>query len=236
MEKTAVEKAAIREKAMDKMEAIRQRHSVRRYLEKRIGADVVRELQKEIEACNTSSGLHIQLVTDEPGAFDSFMAHYGKFRGVTDYIALVGKKGDGLDESVGYHGERLVLKAQQLGLNTCWVAMTYSKRKTRCVVGRDEKLACMLALGYGENAGVAHKSKAMGEVCRCEGEMPEWFRNGMEAALLAPTAMGQQKFMIELKGGKVSARAMGGFYSKIDLGIVKYHFEIGAGVEHVEWA
>ncbi|MFR4700307.1 MAG: nitroreductase, partial [Christensenellaceae bacterium] len=34
--------------------------------------------------------------------------------------------------------------------------------------------------------------------------------------------------------GKVSARATGGFYSKRDLGIVKYHFEIGAG--NFSWA
>ena len=27
----------------------------------------------------------------------------------------------------------------------------------------------------------------------------------------------------------------GGFFSKVDLGIVKYHFEIGAGKENVKW-
>ncbi|MEI3552822.1 MAG: nitroreductase family protein [Acutalibacteraceae bacterium] len=43
-------------------------------------------------ACNQESGLHIQLVTNEPKAFDSFMAHYGKFKGVTNYLALIGKK------------------------------------------------------------------------------------------------------------------------------------------------
>ena len=68
---------------------------------------------------------HIQLVTDEPKAFDGFMAHYGKFSGVKNYIALIGKKGPKLEETCGYYGGKgLVLLAQQLGLNSCWVAMT----------------------------------------------------------------------------------------------------------------
>ena len=55
-------------------------------------------------------------------------------------------------------------------------------------------------------------------------------------ALLAPTAINQQKFKFSLHdGNKVSVKAGLGFYSKVDLGIVKYHFEIGAGVKNFEW-
>ncbi len=64
-----------------------------------------------MKACNRESGLHIQLVTNEPKAFAGFMAHYGKFSGVTNYIAMIGKKGPGLDEKCGYYGERMVLKS-----------------------------------------------------------------------------------------------------------------------------
>ena len=66
--------------------------------------------------------------------------------------------------------------------------------------------------------------------------MPEWFRRGVQAALLAPTAMNQQKFTFTLQGDTVSAKAGTGFYSKVDLGIAKYHFEIGAGTENFRWA
>ena len=60
--------------------------------------------------------------------------------------------------------------------------------------------------------------------------MQEWFFNGMEAALLAPTAMNQQKFFFELSSdNKINAACGKGFYTKLDLGIVKYHFEIGSG-------
>ena len=48
--------------------------------------------------------------------------------------------------------------------------------------------------------------------------------------------MNQQKFVFTLNGNKVSAKAGLGFYSKIDLGIAKYHFEAGAGKENFTWA
>lgn len=210
-------------------EAMKARHSVRQYKNQPIGEETISALQAEIDACNKESGLHIQLVRNEPKAFDSFMAHYGKFSGVTNYIAMIGRRDSALDEKCGYFGERLVLKAQELGLNTCWVAMTYSKIKTAFTVGKGEKLCVVIALGYGETQGVPHKSKDISEVVKAEGKMPDWFRDGMEAVLLAPTAMNQQKFMFTLDGSKVSVKTRMGFYTKLDLGIVKYHFEIGAG-------
>ena len=218
------------------MEAIRQRHSVRQYTDKPLGEDVIRPLEEEIAACNKESGLHIQLVKNEPKAFDSFMAHYGKFSGVTNYIAMIGKKGPDLEEACGYYGERLVLKAQQLGLNTCWVAMTYSKIRSAFSVGEGEKLCIVISLGYGKTQGVPHRSKAIEKVAKTDGPAPDWFTSGVEAALLAPTAMNQQKFRFTLTDDKVSVRAGVGFYTKIDLGIVRYHFEAGAGKEHLTWA
>ena len=221
---------------MELMEAIHIRHSVRQYTDRPIDAKTITALRDEIDVCNRESGLHIQLVTNEPDAFSSFMAHYGKFRGVTNYIALIGPKSDMLDELCGYYGERLVLRAQQLGLNTCWVALTYKKIHRAFQLDSGEKLTVVIALGYGENQGTAHKSKSADAVSKSTGEAPDWFRAGVEAALLAPTAMNQQKFTLSYAGGKVSAKAGRGLYSKVDLGIVKYHFEIGSGMDHSIWS
>lgn len=216
---------------MTTKEAIQTRHSVRSYTNRKIPAETVSLLQQEIDICNRESGLHIQLITDEPKAFDGMMAHYGNFSGVQNYIALIGPKSSHLEEQAGYYGERIALLAQTLALNTCWVAMTFSKGtvKKSCTIPAGEKLACVLALGYGTTQGVPHKSKPMETLCKTDSQMPDWFKAGMEAAMLAPTAVNQQKFLITLTGSQVTAKSLGGFYSMIDLGIVRYHFEIGSG-------
>ena len=221
---------------MSLTEVMKSRHSVRQYTNRALGDGVLFALKDEIDACNKESGLNIQLITNEPRAFDGLLAHYGKFSGVTNYIAMIGKKGLDLEETCGYYGERLVLFAQQLGLNTCWVAMTYSKIKTAFVLNRGEKLCIVIALGYGATQGVPHRSKTLQDVVKAEAPLPDWFQDGVKAALLAPTAMNQQKFMFSLKDNRVSVKAGKGFYTRIDLGIVKYHFEVGAGETGWEWS
>lgn len=212
---------------MDILEIMKARHSVRQYSGKKIENGIRETLINLVNECNQESGLHIQAIFDEPKCFDSMMAHYGKFSGVENYIALVGEKDAALDEKAGYYGEKLVLKAQELGLNTCWVAMTHGKSTAE--IRKGEKLACIIALGYSTTQGILHQSKPVEQLCNCASDMPDWFSKGMEAALLAPTAMNQQKFYIMLENGNVSAKAGNGFYTKMDLGIVKYHFEAVTG-------
>jgi nitroreductase len=217
---------------MEILEIMQQRHSVRQYTDRAIEPEKRAVLDALTQEINRKAGLSVQIIYDDPKCFDSFMAHYGKFAGVRNYIALVGKKAPGLDETLGYYGEELVLKAQELGLNTCWVALTHGKSKA--AVGRGEKEVCLIALGYGVTQGVEHKSRPMQELCTCGEPMPEWFRCGMDAAMLAPTAMNQQKFRFELlPDGTVKAACGSGFYTKLDLGIVKYHFEAVTGKKTV---
>ncbi|MDD3204531.1 MAG: nitroreductase family protein, partial [Lachnospiraceae bacterium] len=214
---------------MELMQAMKNRHSVRSYEDRAIEGSTKADLISFIDMCNKESGLHMQLVLNEPNAFDGFMAHYGKFSGVKNYIAIIGNKTDNLEEKCGYYGEKVVLYAQTLGLNTCWVAMTYSKVKSAFQIDKGEKLCLVISIGYGKTQGVPHKSKQKESVMKVTNTPPAWFENGINAALLAPTATNQQKFIFSLNGNRVSAKAGIGFYSKIDLGIVKYHFEVGAG-------
>lgn len=214
------------------MEIMQRRHSVRQYTAAPIEPEKRAALQERIAQINRETGLHIQIFFDEPKCFDSFMAHYGKFTGVSNYIALVGKKTPKLEEQLGYFGEELVLKAQAMGLNSCWVAMTHGK--SGAAVEKGEKQVCLISLGYGETQGVAHKSKPVQAVCNAA-DMPDWFSDGMAAALLAPTAMNQQKFFFERTAdGAVHARCGKGFYTRLDLGIVKYHFETVSGKKIAE--
>lgn len=223
---------------MEIRQAIQTRHSVRRYTGKPIEREAISALQAEIDACNAEGGIHMQLITEEPKAFGSFFVHYGRFRHVNNYIALVGKEAESLEEKIGYYGERIVLFAQTLGLNTCWVAATFGKGAAmkNCQIGEGERLVCVIALGYGATQGTPHKSKPMQSLCNAGETIPGWFQEGMEAALLAPTAVNQQSFFFTRIGNTVKVEATGGRYSKVDLGIVSYHFEIGAGKEHFRWA
>ena len=86
---------------MDIYEAMRARHSVRAYEQRGLDGEAKDVLEGRIAELNAQSGLHIQLITGEPKAFDGPMAHYGKFSGVTDYIAMIGKKGADLEEKCG---------------------------------------------------------------------------------------------------------------------------------------
>ena len=223
-------------------EAIEARHSVRSYREQPLTEEIVKLLKGKIDELNREGQLHIQLILNEPRAFQGTLAKYGKFRGVNNYLVMAGKKSDDLDERVGYYGEQLVLYAQTLGLNTCWVGLSYSKVPGTYVLDESEKIACYIAIGYGETQGVSHKIKTVEQVSNASDITPSWFKRGVEAALLAPTAVNQQKFSFEYIGisnNRHQVRAKKGFsmlgFTLMDLGIAKCHFEIGVGKENYEW-
>ena len=204
-------------------EAIAARHSVRAYKDQPLSEDIVKQLEDKIVELNLEGQLHIQLICNEPKAFQGTLAKYGKFRNANNYIVMAGKKADDLDERVGYYGEHLVLLAQTLGLNTCWVGLCYSKVSGTYVLGEDEKIACYIAIGYGETQGAGHKIKTIEQVSNATDITPAWFKKGVEAALLAPTAVNQQKFSFEYLGeenNRHKVRARKGFsmigYTKMD--------------------
>lgn len=227
---------------MTLQEAIEARHSVRAYKNEPLAEDASRRLEEEIGVVNQKGSLHIQLIEHEPKAFQGTLAKYGKFRNVTSYMVMAGKRADDLDERIGYYGEHLVLLAQTLGLNTCWVGLSYKKVPGTYVLEEGEVIKAYIAIGYGETQGTSHKIKTPEQVSNVSDTTPLWFRSGVEAALLAPTAVNQQKFSFEyrgMNGGRHQVLAKKGFsmigYAQIDLGIAKYHFEVGAGKENFYW-
>lgn len=215
---------------MDTLQAIKERHSVRSYTDQRIEGEVKEQLDSIVASINEESGLHLMIQYDDADGFDSKLAHYGHFKNVRNYIILAGPKAEDINEKCGYYGEKLVLEAQKLGLNTCWVALTFNKKVVKKLIADDEKLCMVIAIGYGETQGTERKSKSIEDVVASKGTMPDWFKEGVEAALLAPTAINQQKFKIGIKDGEPVIVVAGlGMHTKVDLGIVKYHFEAATG-------
>lgn len=216
-------------------EAMRARHTVRRYTEKTIPEDLLARLNERMQGNNERRSLAMSLVTENGEAFGPALKLF-LAKGVRNYLILAGPDRPGLDEAVGYCGADMMLFAQTLGLNSWWVGGTYSRKGVRRNAAPGAgKILGLIALGYGRTQGVPHKSKGPEEIASYAGPPPEWFVRGVEALLLAPTALNRQAFTVWGEGRRVSITCNSGAFSGVDLGIGKYHFEIGAGREAFSW-
>lgn len=221
---------------MDYISVMKSRHAVRQYKDEEIPKEILTALKEEIAVAEKESGLKFQLILNEPNAFDCFLSKKIGFKNANNYIVITGKKGFENEILGGYYGEQIVLKAQELGLNTCWVAHTFSKKKLQYKLDNDEKLICVITIGFGETQGTSHKNCSIDKLCDFRGDMPHWFMDGMDAAMLAPTAKNGQKFCFVLRNGnEVKLNSRGGSAKGVTLGIVKFHFEVGAGTENFNW-
>ncbi len=212
---------------MTETEAVYARHSVRSYQDKKIDSESVKKLKELIDECNSEGNLHLQFAEDAGNTFNRILNRLMGLGSAPSVIACIGPDDDTLDERIGYYGEKIVLFAQTLGLNTCW-AGTFNPKNVPAECGNGERLAIVIAIGYGTTQGNKRKSKSADQVVRggIAGK-PDWFVKGTEYALLAPTAVNQQKFeIIQGEGDSFEITDKGGILSKIDKGIVKYHFEL----------
>ncbi len=220
---------------MTLLEAIQKRHTIRTYTGAALEGTILEELNAKIAEINADGKLHFQLINGKENAFDDFTIRYGKWTNVTNYIALVGKDTEELDELCGYYGEQIVLWAETQGLKTGWVETGYTEKPEVLDVKADERLVLSIAIGESELTGKAHRVKSAEALSEVEGEMPVWFRQGMAAATLAPSAGNQQLFKIHYDGEQVSITTEPGFLEKVDLGVAKYHFELGSHKDHSIW-
>ena len=220
---------------MTTKEAIKERHMVRQYTDKAIPANVVELLDQRIAENNEKYNLNLVLVTGNSDGIGS-MAKLLLSKTVNNYIVLAGTDIPKLDEKLGYCGADLILYAQTLGLNTWWIGgMFNGKGALKNISSKDVRVNGVIAIGYGRTQGIPHKSKTASEISEYNGDAPQWFIDGVNALLYAPTALNKQPYTVKGDGNKVSISAGNGHFSGIDLGIGKYHFEVGAGKENFEW-
>lgn len=220
---------------------IKQRHSVRSFTDEAISHDNAAMISKLIAEANSKDNLSISLVIDEADAFGkSTMARYGSFKNVRNYICMIGPDTRDAAVKLGYHGEIIVLKAQETGLNTCWVGMTFKKSKIPVEIPKGQKLHAVIAIGHGTTQGIAHKTKTPEQIAPGYSTSPEWFRRGIDWVVLAPSALNAQNLRFELLGDhhvKISttfhlaARA----YNAIDTGIAIAHFELANNDLKIDW-
>lgn len=222
------------------VETIRERHSVREYDGKPLSRAEFDALIAVVEECARESGLDIQLVGDNPEVFN-VIARFGLIRGCRTHVAFVvddAKVGDvAADEAIGYWGQKIVLAAQDMGLNTCWCALC-SRKKSHAAMAPGKKIRLIIAVGHGKTQGFSRKTKSVEALSSVEcAKAPAWFAAAMEAAQLAPTAMNNQNFKITLlsDGKTVRIDAPQSGLNVIDEGIVRCNFEIAANEAGADW-
>lgn len=214
-------------------EAMKERHTVRKYTDKEIPVSIVSELEAVIQKNNDTYGLAMELRINDTSAFNTIIKLI-LAKGVKNFLILSGPDTTNLDEKLGYCGADFMLHAQTLGLNTWWVGGTFNRGKLNSNANGNRVIG-VIAVGYGATQGKPHKSKSYPDIASFEGEAPKWFQNGIEAALLAPTALNKQEFSITGKKNKVNISCDNGIFTGADLGLVKYHFELGAGKDNFQW-
>ncbi len=218
---------------MNEIDAIRQRHSVRQYKADRIEDEKVALIKAKIDELNAEGDLNLQFIEDADKTYNKLFNRVSGLGSAPSVIACVGKDDQSLDQRVGYYGEKLVLYAQTLGLNTCWTG-TFNRKNISADIPDGERLVISIAIGYGKDSGKERKTKSKEQLSEASTQRPEWFEKGVEMAMLAPTAINQQKFLIKLNDDEtVEFIDKGGVLSQVDLGIVKCHFELGSGKKQI---
>ena len=215
-------------------QAMNARHTVRKFDGTPLSDAEKSILKTRVDELNRQFDLSIALIESEKTPVNFMGKALLGGEGVYSYFVLAADDRDEIDEMLGYAGSDLCLYAQMNGLNTWWIAGTFNRKYVEGFVG-GKKIVSIIAVGHGKTQGVPHKSKSKDQVSKFKGEEPDWFKNGVEATLLAPTAINKQAFTITGEGNKVHLTYKSGPMSGIDRGIVKHHFELGAGKENFDW-
>ena len=136
--------------AMDLKQAMRQRHTVRKFTSKPLSPELISQLNDRVRANNERLGLAISLKVGDESALPGMLKR--------NYFVLAGSDRPGLDEDLGYASADLMLFAQTLGLNTWWIGGTFNRKNVEQAVP-GKKVIGIVAVGFGVTPGVAHKSK-----------------------------------------------------------------------------
>lgn len=188
--------------------------------------DLIGLLNDRIERNNCVYNLTFKLITNNSDGLSS-LARLMSNNSVQNYIILAGKDNSDLDKKIGYCGADLILYAQSLGLNTWWCGgMFNGKNALKHLDNKAVRVNGVIAIGYGKTQGVPHKSKTADQVSHFKGDAPGWFKSGIKALLLAPSALNRQPYIVNGEGNKVSLKVKNGTFSQVDLGIGKYFLNL----------
>lgn len=223
------------------LEQLRSRHSVRNYEPQVLSHEIMDELSGLVEAINIrySDALRFAMVYDDPNAFNLFEKHYGTFSGVQNYaVAIIKPQNPNAKEIAGYAGQELAMRAQALGLATCFIGATYDSTELNLHLKDGEEVSFLLTIGKAaQDAKVNNhpslspeqfydSSTAFFNLEEAEKRIPS-LAVGLDALACAPSGMNKQPVRVWLAEDTFlhAGLAETTDYSLTDLGIAKFNFQ-----------
>lgn len=243
------------------IDAIDVRVATRRFDPAPLDDAVRARISSMLDAVGTASGIHLELLAGFEDVFRDANAS-GHLSNSRDVIAVSAPEGDDWDEKAGYYAERVVLGLTLLGLGTCWVAGSWNREaverhrharpddvlRAGVIVGNVPASEAYLTTPFDEltarqrdHRGSKTWEQTTPEMSEDERQAaPSWFRDGVEAALKAPSALNRQPVLFRYEAGDGTAIATidplaADSFAVLDLGIAKLHFRIGAGGGRWDW-
>ncbi len=235
-------------------DAIERRVSRRRFTGEPIDQDVLERLAVHCQSFEpvsfpSANTARVALVKRAPeDLFTGLVGSYGRVVGAPSAGLLVGANDNDLE--VGYVGEAFVLEATRLGLDTCWIAGAFSRKRAASLVNlsAEERVPAIVALGVAET-GMRNGEQRMRSIVQADARRPleklapgadlttwpEWARGALDAARRAPSGGNSQPWRFRFENGVLVLRKARTLYwtAAIDLGIAMLHVELGSEHEGV---
>ena len=232
--------------------AVDGRRSRRRFDEKPLKKEHLERLQAVCADFRPFESARAVLVTESPKrVFKGAIGPYGKIRGAPAFIAFVGDtRSPIVQEQIGYMGEGIVLEAEALHVNTCWVSGTFRPDATAALLGIDENEAVLAVtpVGYATprlsfeeklltGFGRTHRRKPLSDLVIGleQPEWPRWIRAALESARLAPSSVNRQPWRFHAERDSITVAVDSGELKResvqskrLDCGIAMLHIEVAA--------
>lgn len=228
---------------MTLFEAIEARISCRAYTDEPLNQSTIDELRAYADELTRGTSLRFVIVGPAEGGAQLKLVKRMFASGVSTYAALIGPDDNPTREKVGYLGEKLVLKATQMGLGSCWVAGTFDRASVSEPLAAGEVLHDVIPLGHmpakqpfvqrAIRAGLRKRDRrpeALFQGPMPLEEAPAWIAAGIDAVIKGPSAVNEQPVVFVWEDERLTATLPCGKRNLeyTDLGIAKLHFEIAA--------
>ena len=140
---------------MKNIEKIEKRQSIRDYEKKKLPDAVLKELEDSFaNSARLVDDIKLEFLSVTDGAdkkLDKVVGYSGNVFNAPVYFVLLSEKKPHYLENAGFAAQALILKAEELDLNTCFITVTDSDEAKLSLDIRDQgEVAAIIACGYGK--------------------------------------------------------------------------------------